>query len=108
MYPPLFASPDDVDCMAKELLLVGERRIGVVTVKTGLRVRPSIADANGDMAESDTAADDSVFYSHRCFIDRVFWVSQKKNGFTDADPEPAESHARHPWTSPFRMRPGGR
>lgn len=42
-----------------------------------------IAGANGDMGENDTAAFDPIFYFHHCFIDRVFWLWQKKHGATD-------------------------
>lgn len=42
-----------------------------------------IAGANGDMGENDTAALDPIFYLHHCHVDRMFWLWQKKNGFTD-------------------------
>lgn len=42
-----------------------------------------IPDANGDMGENDTAGLDPIFYFHHCFIDRVFWLWQKKHGATD-------------------------
>jgi tyrosinase len=42
-----------------------------------------IPGANGDMGENDTAGLDPIFYFHHCFVDRVFWLWQKKNGFTD-------------------------
>jgi tyrosinase len=42
-----------------------------------------IAGANGDMGENNTAALDPIFYFHHCFVDRVFWLWQKRNGFTD-------------------------
>ncbi|RYP43572.1 hypothetical protein DL768_009849 [Monosporascus sp. mg162] len=38
----------------------------------------SIANANGDMGENDTAAFDPLFYFHHCFIDKVFWDWQLK------------------------------
>jgi tyrosinase len=41
-----------------------------------------IAGANGDMGENDTAGLDPIFFFHHCFIDRVFWLWQKKHGFT--------------------------
>lgn len=41
-----------------------------------------IAGANADMGENDTAGLDPIFYFHHCFIDRVFWLWQKKHGFT--------------------------
>lgn len=42
-----------------------------------------IDGANGDMGENDTAGLDPIFYFHHCFVDRVFWLWQKKQGFTD-------------------------
>lgn len=42
-----------------------------------------IDGANGDMGENDTAGLDPIFYFHHCNIDRVFWLWQKRNGFTD-------------------------
>lgn len=42
-----------------------------------------IAGANGDMGENDTAGLDPIFFFHHCFVDRVFWLWQKKHGFTD-------------------------
>jgi tyrosinase len=42
-----------------------------------------IEGANGDMGENDTAGLDPIFYFHHCFVDRVFWLWQKKHGFTD-------------------------
>jgi tyrosinase len=42
-----------------------------------------IPGANGDMGENDTASFDPIFFFHHCFVDRVFWLWQKKNGFTD-------------------------
>ncbi|HEY4011936.1 MAG TPA: tyrosinase family protein [Polyangiaceae bacterium] len=42
-----------------------------------------IAGANGDMGENDTAGLDPIFYFHHCFVDRVFWLWQKRHGFTD-------------------------
>jgi len=42
-----------------------------------------IPGANGDMGENDTAGLDPIFYFHHCFIDRVFWLWQKKHGATD-------------------------
>lgn len=43
----------------------------------------AIPGANGDMGENDTAAFDPIFYFHHCFVDRVFWLWQKKHGCTD-------------------------
>ncbi len=42
-----------------------------------------IDGANGDMGENDTAGLDPIFFFHHCFVDRVFWLWQKKHGFTD-------------------------
>jgi tyrosinase len=42
-----------------------------------------IEGANGDMGENDTAGLDPIFFFHHCFVDRVFWLWQKKRGFTD-------------------------
>ena len=42
-----------------------------------------IADANGDMGENNTAAMDPIFFFHHCHVDRMFWLWQKQNGFTD-------------------------
>jgi tyrosinase len=45
--------------------------------------RSPIEGANGDMGENDTAGLDPIFFFHHCFVDRVFWLWQKRNGFTD-------------------------
>jgi tyrosinase len=42
-----------------------------------------VPDANGDMGENDTAGLDPIFFFHHCFIDRVFWLWQKRHGATD-------------------------
>lgn len=42
-----------------------------------------ITGANGDMGENDTAGLDPIFFFHHCFVDRVFWLWQKKHGATD-------------------------
>jgi tyrosinase len=42
-----------------------------------------IPGANGDMGENDTAGLDPIFYFHHCFVDRVFWLWQKRHGATD-------------------------
>ncbi len=42
-----------------------------------------IADANGDMGENDTASFDPIFYFHHCFVDRVFWLWQRRHDSTD-------------------------
>lgn len=39
--------------------------------------------ANGDMGENETAAFDPIFFFHHCNIDRMFWVWQKQQGFTE-------------------------
>jgi tyrosinase len=45
--------------------------------------RSPIDGANGDMGENDTAGLDPIFYFHHCFIDRVFWLWQKRHGACD-------------------------
>ncbi len=45
--------------------------------------RSQIPDANADMGENDTASMDPIFYFHHCNVDRIFWLWQEKNGFTD-------------------------
>jgi tyrosinase len=35
------------------------------------------------MGENDTAGLDPIFYFHHCNVDRMFWVWQKKHGYTD-------------------------
>ncbi|WP_037066654.1 tyrosinase family protein [Pseudonocardia acaciae] len=42
-----------------------------------------IPGANGDMGENDTAGLDPIFYFHHCFVDRVFWLWQRRHGQTD-------------------------
>ena len=42
-----------------------------------------IDGANGDMGENDTAGLDPIFHFHHCFVDRVFWLWQKKHNATD-------------------------
>jgi tyrosinase len=42
-----------------------------------------IPGANGDMGENDTAGLDPIFFFHHCFVDRVFWLWQKRHGATD-------------------------
>lgn len=54
-----------------------------------------IEGANGDMGENDTAAFDPIFFFHHCFVDRVFWLWQKKYGFT----EHLEIMAEYPGTN---------
>ena len=41
-----------------------------------------IPGANGDMGENDTAGFDPIFFFHHCFIDRVFWLWQRRHGTT--------------------------
>lgn len=41
-----------------------------------------IRGANGDMGENDTAGLDPIFFFHHCYIDRVFWLWQKKHNAT--------------------------
>jgi len=43
----------------------------------------SIEGANGDMGENETAGLDPIFFFHHCFIDYVFWVWQRRNGYVD-------------------------
>jgi len=45
--------------------------------------RSPIPGANGDMGENNTASFDPIFFFHHCNVDRVFWLWQKKHGFTD-------------------------
>lgn len=45
--------------------------------------RSPIDGANGDMGENDTAGLDPIFYFHHCNVDRMFWLWQKKHGFTN-------------------------
>ena len=45
--------------------------------------RSPIEGANGDMGENDTAGLDPIFFFHHCFVDRVFWLWQKKHKCTD-------------------------
>ena len=45
--------------------------------------RSPIQGANGDMGENDTAGLDPIFFFHHCFIDRMFWLWQKRHGCTD-------------------------
>ena len=42
-----------------------------------------VGSANGDMGEPDTAGFDPIFFFHHCFIDRVFWLWQRRHGFTN-------------------------
>jgi tyrosinase len=41
-----------------------------------------IPGANGDMGENDTAGLDPLFFFHHCYIDRLFWLWQKKHKAT--------------------------
>ena len=38
--------------------------------------------ANGDMGENETTAFDPIFFVHHSNIDRIFWIWQKKWGYT--------------------------
>lgn len=49
----------------------------------GVGDRSPIEGANGDMGENDTAGLDPIFHFHHCFIDRLFWLWQRKNKCTD-------------------------
>lgn len=62
--------------------------VGGYDVPTGPHAgdRSVIPGANGDMGENDTAGLDPIFYFHHCFIDRVFWLWQKRHGSTDELP----------------------
>ena len=48
----------------------------------GLGSDSPISGANGDIGENDTAGFDPIFFFHHCFIDRVFWLWQKRHGKT--------------------------
>src|SRR5581483_5762663 len=37
---------------------------------------------NGDLGENDTAGLDPIFFFHHCYIDRLFWLWQKKHKAT--------------------------
>lgn len=87
-----------------------------------------IEGANGDMGENDTAGLDPIFYFHHCFVDRVFWLWQKKHNFTghlEIIPEypgtnsvdsqgPTPGTAPNSWLTlaspldPFKRKEGGR
>jgi tyrosinase len=41
------------------------------------------AKANGDMGENNTASFDPIFFFHHCFVDRMFWLWQTLNGFSE-------------------------
>jgi tyrosinase len=61
----------------------------------------AIPGANGDMGENDTAGLDPIFFFHHCFIDYVFWVWQRRHGFTneltiEANDPGANSNANPP------------
>ncbi len=45
--------------------------------------RSPIEGANGDMGENDTAGLDPIFFFHHANVDRMFWLWQKRHGFTD-------------------------
>lgn len=46
-------------------------------------VTPPVTDANGDMGDNETAGLDPIFYFHHSNVDRMFWLWQKQNGFTN-------------------------
>ncbi|WP_316839801.1 tyrosinase family protein [Pedobacter gandavensis] len=46
-------------------------------------VTPPVIYASGDMGDNETAGLDPIFYFHHCNVDRVFWLWQKQNGFTE-------------------------
>ena len=50
---------------------------------TGVFDASPIDGANGDMGENDTAGFDPIFYFHHCFVDKVFWLWQKRHEATD-------------------------
>ena len=47
------------------------------------QLKSRIRGANGDMGENDTAGLDPIFFFHHCFVDRIFWLWQKKHGCKD-------------------------
>jgi tyrosinase len=49
----------------------------------GQKSESPIDGANADMGENDTAGLDPIFFFHHCFVDRVFWLWQKRRGFTE-------------------------
>jgi tyrosinase len=87
-----------------------------------------IDGANGDMGENDTAGLDPIFFFHHCFVDRVFWLWQKKSGFIDKldiipqypgtnsvdNQGPTPGTAANSWLTidspldPFRLTDGGK
>ncbi|EKE72416.1 tyrosinase family protein [Gallaecimonas xiamenensis] len=42
-----------------------------------------IPGANGDMGENNTAGLDPIFFFHHCNVDRMFWLWQVQNGYTE-------------------------
>ena len=59
-----------------------------------------LAGANGDMGENDTAGLDPIFFFHHCFVDRVFWLWQKRHGL-HLDIIPG-----YPGTNPWKVDQG--
>lgn len=67
-----------------------------------------IAGANGDMGENNTAGLDPIFFFHHCNVDRMFWLWQKQNGFTDKfdiikgyyGTSSSDSQGPTPWVAP--------
>jgi tyrosinase len=87
-----------------------------------------IQGANGDMGENDTAGLDPIFFFHHCFVDRVFWLWQKRHKSTNKleiianypgtnsidDQGPTPGVAPNSWLTtesplnPFMKKAGGR
>jgi tyrosinase len=59
-----------------------------------------IPGANADMGENDTAGLDPIFFFHHCFVDRVFWLWQKRHGL-HLDIIPG-----YPGTNPWKVQQG--
>jgi tyrosinase len=64
-------------------LAIGGYDVPGTKVVPGTNDFSPIEGANGDMGENDTAALDPIFYFHHCFVDRMFWLWQKRHGCTD-------------------------
>lgn len=56
--------------------------IGGFDIPNQFDVSP-IPGANGDMGENDTAGFDPIFFFHHSFVDRMFWLWQKRHAATD-------------------------
>jgi tyrosinase len=59
-----------------------------------------IAGANADMGENDTDALDPIFFLHHCYVDRLFWLWQKRHGFQ------MDIMAGYPGTDPWKNPQG--